>query len=266
MTDLKNSTMEEDFIETDFLDIPYNSVGFQNWLVTSRILSEEEAEKQIDLIRESDVKFREPGDLELFRIIGKWMEEARKVNSESLRSLYLGYAFIFLISHIEELQEMRKKMKKGSKKFLSDVITAFEWYEAFLRATFNYYEFDDLYEEESEEENKRYPKIPLDNEFNQYLKELTFPDGVRYKMVSNLRKLNALIINNGRGDSDWLQSVADKAKSGTNIRYTRLIANDFVHAVIENLDGTEDVTEDMLRGALSTLNHYLDFLIRTYCK
>ena len=157
-------------------------------------------------------------------------------------------------------------MKKASKKVLSDVITAFEWYEAFLLETFNYYEFDDLYEEESEEENKRYPKIPLDNEFNQYLKELTFPDGVRYKMVSNLRKLNALVINNGRGNSDWLQSVADKAKAGTNIRYTRLITHHSVHAVIENLDGTEGLTEDMLRGALSTLNHYLDFLIRAYCK
>lgn len=54
---IENSiTMKEDHIEKMYLGIPYNSVGFKDWLVTSRILSEAEAKKQIDLIREADIE------------------------------------------------------------------------------------------------------------------------------------------------------------------------------------------------------------------
>lgn len=261
--------MKEDIIEKMYLDIPYNSEGFKNWLVTSRILSEEEVKKQVELIREIDIELWESGEPELFKLLGDWLEEARNANSEILRSLYLDFAFTILVSHTQELKELKETVKKDDRKFITDVIEAFRMYEAFLRATLNYHEFDpelysDLYE--GEEERKRFPKIPLDSEFSQYLKDLTFPDSVRYKMLSNLRKLNALVINNGRGESDWLQSVVDKAKAGINIRYTRLIADHSVHAAIENIDGTEGLNEDMLRGALSSLNHYLDFLIRTYGK
>lgn len=258
--------MKEDLKEKMFLSIPYNSEGFKNWLVTSRILSEEEAKKQIDIIREADIELWESGEPELFRLLGEWLEEARKAKSETLRSLYLDFSFTLLVSHIQELHDMKETVKKESKKLISVVIKAFEWYETFLRSTLNYYKYDPaLYEnEETEQKRTRYPKIPLDDEFNKYLKESKFSDKVRYKMVTNLRKLNALVINNGRGESDWLQSIVDKAKAGINIRYTRLIADHSVHAAIENIDGTEDVTEDMLRGALSTLNHYLDFLIRLY--
>lgn len=260
------TTIKEDLIEKMYFGIPYNSEGFKNWLVTSRILSEKEAQKQIDLIREADIELWEPGEPELFKLLGEWLEEAEKAKTETLRSLYLDFSFTLLVSHIQELHEMKESVKKEGKKFLSDVIVAFECYETFLRSWLNFYEFDpDQYDEkEPEEKNKRYPKIPLDDEFNQYLKTLTFSDGVRYKMVSNLRKLNALVINNGRGESDWLQKIVDKAKAGINIRYTRLIADRSVHATIENIDGTEGLTEDMLRGALSTLNHYLEFLIREY--
>lgn len=255
--------MKEDLIEKIYLGIPYNSSGFKKWLVTSGILSEEEAKKQIDLIREADVELWEPGEPELFRLLGEWLEEARKAKSETLRTLYLDFSFTFLLSHIQELQEMKKTVTKKGKKFLSDVIVAFKWYETFLRSWLDYYEFEpELYTEDPE--SKRYPKIPLDDEFNQYLKDSKYIDNVRYKMVSNLRKLNALVIDNGRGESDWLQSVVEKAKAGVNIRYTRMIADHFVHATIDNIDGTEGLTEDMLRGALSTLNHYLDFLIREY--
>ena len=258
--------MKEDLIENMFRGIPYNSVGFKNWLVTSRILSEEEAQKQIDLIREADIELWEPGEPELFRLLGEWHEEARKASSETLRTLYLDFSFTLLVSHIQELKELKKTVKKDGKKFISGVITAFEWYESFLRSTLNYYEFEpDLYDEDDpEEKSKRYPKIPLDDEFNQYLKESKYSDNLRHKMVSNLRKMNALVINNGRGDSDWLQKIVDKAKAGENIRYARLIANEIVHSAIDNIDGTEGITESALRGALSTLNHYLDFLIRVY--
>lgn len=269
MANLKNTTMKEDLIEKMYLGIPYNSEGFKNWLVTFRILSEEEATKQVELIREADIEFWEPCEPELFKLLGEWLEEARKANSEILRSLYLDFSFTLLVSHIQELKELKETVKKDGRKFITDVIEAFRMYEAFLRTTLNYHEFDpelysDLYE--GKEESKRYPKIPLDSEFSQYLKDLTFPDSVRYKMLSNLRKLNALVINNDRGDSDWLQSLVDKAKAGFNIRYTRLIADHLVHSTIDNIDGTEGTSEDMLRGALSSLNHYLDFLIRTYGK
>ena len=161
---------------------------------------------------------------------------------------------------------MKETLKKDGKKFISGVITAFEWYESFLRSVFNYFEFDpDLYDEDDTEEKfKRYTKIPLDDEFSQYLKDSKYSDKVRHKMMTNLRKLNALVINNGRGDSDWLQKIVDKAKAGENIRYARMIANELVHNAIDNTDGTEGITESALRGALSTLNRYLDFLIRIY--
>ena len=258
--------LRDDMGEKIFLGIPYNSVGFKNWLVTSRILSEEEAKKQIDLIREADIELWEPGEPELFRLLGEWLEEARNASTETLRSLYLDFAFTFLVSHIHGLKEMTKDVKKDGKKFLSAVIKAFEWYETFLRSVFNYYEFDpDLYDEDdTEEKPKRYPKIPLDEEFSQYLKDSKYTDKVRHKMMTNLRKLNALVINNGRGDSDWLQKLVDKAKAGENIRYARMKANKVVHSAIDNIDGTEGITESALRGALSTLNQYLDFLIRIY--
>lgn len=266
MTNIKKTTMKEDLIEKMYLGIPYNSVGFKNWLVSSQTLSEEEAKKQIDLIREADIELWEPGEPELFRLLGDWLEEARKAKSETLRSLYLDFSFMLLDSHIHELHEMKETVEKSGRKFLSNVITAFKRYEMFLRSALDYYEFDpDLYDD-GEKRNVRYPTIPLDDEFNQYLKGSRFSDNVRHKMVSNLRKLNALVINNGRGDSDWLQKIVDKVKAGTNIRYARLIADRCVHAAIENIDGTEGLTEDMLRGGLSTLNHYLDFLIRTYGK
>lgn len=256
--------MNEDFIEKMYLGIPYNSEGFKNWLVTSRILSKEEAEKQIQLIREADIELWEPGEPEIFKLLGEWFEEARKANSETLRSLYLDFSFTLLVSHIQELKELKKEAKKDGRKFLTDVITAFQWYESFLRSTLDYHEVDpDVYGEE-EDVHTRYAKIPLDNEFSQYLKEWNYDGSLRYKMMSNLRKLNALVINNGRGDSDWLQSIVDKVQAGKNIRYARLIADHVVHAAIENIDGTEGLTEDMLRGALSTLNHYLNFLIREY--
>lgn len=268
MANIGKTTMKENPSEKMFRGIPYNSIGFRNWLVSSRILSEEEAQKQVDLIREADVELWEPGKPELFRNLGEWLEEARKASSETLRSLYLDFAFTLLVSHIQELKELKETLKKDGKRFLSAVIMAFEWYETFLRSTLNYYVYDpNLYEDDEPAENtKRYPKIPLEDEFNQYLKDSTYSDNLRYKMMSNLRKLNTLVINNGRGDSDWLQKIVDKAKAGINIRYTRLIADQAVHATIENIDGTEGLTEDMLRGALSTLNHYLDFLIRTYGK
>ncbi|MDE5886222.1 MAG: hypothetical protein K2H46_01410 [Muribaculaceae bacterium] len=68
--------MKKDLVEKMYLGIPYNSEGFKNWLITSRILSEEEAKKQIDLIREADVELWEPGEPELFRLLGDWLEEA----------------------------------------------------------------------------------------------------------------------------------------------------------------------------------------------
>lgn len=265
MTNSK-TILRDDMVEKMFRGIPYNSVGFKNWLVTSRILSEEEAQKQIDLIREADIELWEPGEPELFRLLGEWLEEARKASSETLRALYLDFSFTLLVSHIQELKELKETLKKDGKKFISGVITAFEWYESFLRSTLNYYEFDpDLYDEDDTEEKfKRYPKIPLDDEFSQYLKDSKYSDKVRHKMMTNLRKLNALVINNGRGDSDWLQKIVDKAKAGENIRYARMIANELVHNAIDNIDGTEGITESALRGALSTLNQYLDFLIRIY--
>lgn len=74
---IENSiTMKEDLIEKMYLGIPYDSEGFKNWLVISRILSEEEAKKQIDLIREADVELWEPGESELFRLLGNWLEKA----------------------------------------------------------------------------------------------------------------------------------------------------------------------------------------------
>lgn len=176
------------------------------------------------------------------RIYSNFLENGSKKRETPIQKLYvhsnIDFAFSLLITHIYELQEVKKEVKKDGRVFLTDVIGAFELYEALLRYTFHYNDYDpELYSDiyENKEAPTRYPKIPLDKEFSQYLKDSKFSDKVRYKMMTNLRKLNALVINNGRGESDWLQSVVDKVKAGINIRYTRLIADHSVHAAIEIL-------------------------------
>lgn len=82
MVNLKKTTLKKDLIEKMYLGIPYNSEGFKNWLVTTQILSEEKAQKQIELIRETDIEFWEPGESELFKLLGEWLEEALVINND----------------------------------------------------------------------------------------------------------------------------------------------------------------------------------------
>ena len=108
---------------------------------------------------------------------------------------------------------------------------------------------------------KKYPPVPFEDEFKVYLINSYFPNKTRYKMLTNLRKLNSLIINNGRGDSDWLQKLADRASNGLNIRYSRLIADKMIHSAMENIDNTDEISISDLRGGLTAIGKYIDFLI-----
>ena len=266
-------SLREGMIEMQGLDIPYNAVGFAKWLTVAHQMSLEDAEHQVRLIREADIELWEPEDPEIFLNISSWINDARNAKSEIVREMLYDFVFITLKTQIEYLQELDKDIKKSSKPFLNSVLEAYKYYFAFMSDLLVYSQerLDSLFEEdENDEENDleestvRYAPLPLDSEYNRYLIESRFSNKTRYKMMTNLRKLNHYIINNGRGDSNWLQRLIDEVKSGISIRRARPIAHKMVHAAIENIDETDDITIDALRGGLTSINHYLDFLIRTY--
>lgn len=85
-------------------------------------------------------------------------------------------------------------------------------------------------------------------------------------MMSKLRKLNELVINNGRGDSDWLGKLVERVKAGENIRRARFQASTVIHSVLANIISEDEINGDDLSGGQTALNHYIEFLISTYGK
>lgn len=282
MPNFVTKTLRESMIEENKLDIPYDSIGFVNWLLNFNGYSTEDAKRQVQLIRDADIELYQPGDADIFRAIAEWIEQAKETKFESIRSLNHDFVFISLITQIEYLQDMEASVSDESLPFLNEVIEAYKLYRNYLMDSLCYsYEqlercYVDAYEDsdgntycgeiESVNTHQKYDSIPLEDEFNEYIIDSRFSQDTRYKMLSNLRKFNSLIINNGRGDSDWLQRLADNAKAGINIRYARLKANILVHNVMDNIDETSGINISELRGSLTALNHYINFLIHTYGK
>lgn len=277
MANAMTRSVREGMIDMYKLDIPYNSVGFVKWLTENTRLTDKEAEEQVNLIRQADIDLWEPGDPdmsdpEIFELIKTYIIEGKNAKFDSVKELMYEFAFAVLDAQMETLEDMRDDIEESCIPFLNRVLEAYKYYRIFLKYELDYIpEYQD--EEDIEEEDYaekpasvRYESVPLEDEFKQYLIDSHYPPSTRYKMVSNLRKLNSLVINNERGDSNWLQSLVDKALNGLNIRYARLTADRLVHNTMNNINGDDNLTIDTLRGGLSSLNSYLDFLISTYCK
>lgn len=265
-------SLREGIIETQKLDIPYDATGFVKWLTETHNMSTKEAELQVQLIRDADLELWEPEDPEIFQLIATWLNDARDSKYENVRTLMYDFVFLTLKSQIENLQELDSRIEEDSKTFLHSVIKAYNYYLDFMRFTLNYSPEDDDLEYDFEEENddnesvKRYAPIPLEKEYKNYLIDRHFTQNTRHKTMTNLRKLNSLVINNGRGDSDWLQKLADKARAGVNIRYAHVQAHNIIHTILKKNDETDGINVHALKGGLTSINHYLDFLISTYCK
>lgn len=246
-------------IEENGIDIPYDSTGFKHWLTSSERLSEEEADKHISLIQDANAELWQPGDFELFQILKKWLEKANNTKSVTLRTLNIDFAFSLLDCFILDMQQMQEMPDYEDSSLFRDALNACGKYQTYLRSSLNYVSTNE--DTSLPPMNERYDKIPLDKEFSAYLKESKFADSTRYRMLTNLRSLNSAIINTGRGDSNWLQKLADKASNGENIRYARITARRLVHSAMSNIDEDGQITSTDLQGALTSINHYISFLI-----
>lgn len=262
MTNSMTRGLREVMIEQEKLDIPYDSNGFIKWLTLSAGMSAESANRQVELIRTADIELWTPGDPELFKIIPQWIAEAEK-SSPVLRTLLCDFAVDAISGYIDDLTEMRTEVTKNSLPLLEQIIEAFTLYRAYIESTLAEYISERGEDEITVGRAKspiRYPHIPLDTEFKNYLDDCKYPTGTRDRMMTNLRKLNHIVINNGRGDSDWLQKIVDNASTGRNIRYARLTAHTLVHNALRHITDY-DVSESDLRGGQTAINQYLNFLM-----
>lgn len=264
MPNLLTKELRREIITEQKLDIPYDSTGFVKCLIESHNLSESAASKQVELIRYADVEFWTPGDPELFRLISKCRSEAEKTSSESIRHLFNDFVVQAIVVNIEAFEEMLDETDKESKSQLRNIINAYSAYLAFIKCSMDYTSSEDDGNDEHEytfqNADIRFAPVPLDKEFKKYLDESRFPVRTRDKMLSNLRKLNSLVINNGRGDSDWLQQLVDRASNGVIIRSSRLTAQSLFHNALRHIEDY-NIAEDTLRGGYTSLNHYINFLM-----
>lgn len=268
MTNPMTRNLRQEMIDQQKLDIPYDSDGFIKWLIESAGMEEREATGLCDRILIADIELWSPGDPELFLLIAELIEVGKKAN-EMMR-LILNYSAIETIAgHINYLEELKDSTQKKSLDLLNDVIEAYKWYLRFMEDTIGAIpeylrSMEDILgatlDDFDQTETVRYAPVPLDNEFKMYLDESKYTRSSRDKMLTNLRKLNTLVIDNGRGDSKWLENMVKKASQGGNINSKRVVAHRLVHYALAY---TKDfnLSESSLRGGLTALNAYIRFLI-----
>ncbi|MDE5800651.1 MAG: hypothetical protein K2H74_06470 [Paramuribaculum sp.] len=262
MANLMTRELREMMIEQEKHDIPYNSTGFTKWLTEIAGRTAESAARQVELIRTADIELWSPGDPEIFNLIPKWIEEAEK-STPAIRTLLSDFAVDAISGYIDDLAEIRDEVKKNNLPLLEQIIEAYTLYRAFIESTLAEYiseKSDDVTISKEDKAPVRYPLVPLDDEFKSYLDSCKYPTCTRDRMMTNLRKLNHIVINNGRGDSDWLQKIVDKATSGCNIRYARMTAHTLVHNALQHTSDY-NVSESDLRGGQTAINQYVKFLI-----
>lgn len=259
MANFTTKALRKEVIEQQKLDIPYDSECFATWLIKSHKLSIKDAAKQVELIQIADLELWAPGDPEYFSIISDQISEAKESQSHELQLLHNDFAIELVDDYIDELHELDENIDEHCKSLLKDIINAFKWYKAYLTDMLEV--SDDRFKiVEIPPINVRYKNVPLENEFKKHLDDISYPASTRDKMLSNLRKLNSLVIDNGRGDSDWLQKIVNKALEGRNIMSAKFIAHQLVHNALANLE-SYNIPEAALRGGLTTLNSYIEFLI-----
>lgn len=259
MTNSMTRNLRQEMIDQQKVDIPYDSDGFIKWLIESGGMDEREARRCCDRILIADVELWEPGDPEPFSLIAELIANGKKAN-EMMRRVFNDFAVETIAGHIDYLEDLKDDTHKKNLDLLNDVIEAYKWYLRFMEDTLGATAEEVTAEDFEQPEQVRYAPVPLDDEFKNYLDESKYTQNSRDKMLTNLRKLNALVIDNGRGESKWLENMVQKASQGGNINSKRLVAHRLVHHALAY---TKDfnISKDSLRGGLSALNAYIRFLI-----
>ncbi len=250
--------------EQQNLDIPYDSDGFIKWLTESAAMEERDATWWCDRIFLADMRSWSSGVSDPFSLIAHYLEGREKA-SDSIREFYNEFIIEAIADHIVKLENLRLTTHVEDLESLNDVIKAYKWYLRFMEDTFGVtleeIRANDFMDDEFEKsEQVRYKPVPLDDEFKHYLDESKYTRQTRDKMLTNLRKLNTFVIDNGRGDSKRLENMVEKASRGENILSERLIGHKLVHHAISYAKDF-NVSEAELRGGMSALNAYIRFLI-----
>lgn len=250
-------TMElrKEMIEEQHLDIPFDSKGFTAWLIQSEFLSDNAAAKQVELIRKADLELWAPGDVEYFSLIAKWIGEARTA-TPVVRSLYHGFAVEIVNSYIDELNELSEEVADSSQPLLQEMIAAARLYKNYLIDLLKV-EDDETEVVEVPSSSIRYPEFYLEEEFREYLDSQKYASDTRNKMMSNLRKLNALLGNTA--ERGWLKNLAEEAADGASISSMRRKAVATFDKMIAFIEDTP-VAIDTKRGAYSAMQSYINFL------
>ena len=249
-------TMElrKEMIEEQHLDIPFDSKGFTTWLVNSEFLSANAAAKQIELIRKADLELWSPGDVDYFSLIAKWIGEAHTM--PETKGILSGFTIEIVNAFIDELNEMKEDVADSSQPLLKEMIAAVRLYKNYLIDLLEV-EDDETEAVEVPSSSLRYPEFYLEDEFREYLDSQKHTSGTRNKMMSNLRKLNALLGNTT--ERGWLKNLADEAAAGASISSMRRKAVATFDKMIAFLDDTP-VTKDAAQGAYSATQGYINFL------
>lgn len=263
MANLMTRELRASIIEQNKLDIPYDADEFVTWL--SKDMPKDKALRQVELIRIGDIELWSPGDPELFNLIAEWIKEGENAPI-NIRILLNDFVISAISGHIEYLEELRNDVTPKSEKLLNDLIDAYVRYRSFMCHSLEHSESEtfviDNSSEQPDQRVPRYPKLPLDDEFKQYLDDSKYPRSTRDKMLSNLRKFNYVVINNGRGDSNWLHEIYQRASQGQNINSARMTAYTIFHKVLNTVEHF-DISKAGLSGAYSSLNAYIRFIIDT---
>lgn len=249
-------TMElrKEMIEEQHLDIPFDSKGFTTWLVNSEFLSANAADKQIELIRKADLELWSPGDVDYFSLIAKWIGESRA--TPETKGILSSFTIEIVNAFIDELNEMSEDVADSSQPLLQEMIAAARLYKNYLIDLLKVND-DETDAVEMSSSSIRYPEFYLEDKLREYLDSQKYASGTRNKMMSNLRKLNALLCNTT--ERGWLKNLADDAAGGASISNMRRKAVATFDKMTAFLDDTP-VTNDAVRGAYTAMHSYISFL------
>lgn len=246
--------LRKEMIEEQHLDIPFDSKGFTTWLVQSKFLSTNAAAKQVELIRKADLELWSPGDVDYFSLIAKWIGESRAM--PKTKGILNGFAVETINALIDELNEMSEDVADSSQPLLQEMIAAVRLYKNYLIDQLKV-EDDETEEVEVPSSSIRYPEFYLEGEFKKYLDGQKYTSKYRTKMMSNLRKLNALL--GDTTESGWLKDLADEAAAGASISSMRRKAVATFDKMTAFLDDTP-VTKETAQEAYSAMQSYINFL------
>lgn len=246
--------LRKEMIEEQHLDIPFDSKGFTAWLIRSKFLSDNAAAKQVELIRKADLELWAPGDVEYFSLIAKWIGEVRAM--PETKGILSGFTIEIVDAFIDALNELSEEVADSSQPLLQEMIAAARLYKNYLIDLLKV-EDDETEPVEVPSSSIRYPEFYLEEEFREYLDSQKYASDTRNKMMSNLRKLNALLGNTA--ERGWLNNLAEEAADGASISSMRRKAVATFDKMIAFIEDTP-VAIDTKRGAYTAMHSYISFL------